>query len=64
MTVYSPLRYPGGKAKLSPFIEKLMKTNLLIDGSYVEPYAGGAGVALSLLMRECASKIIINVNSR
>lgn len=57
---YSPLRYPGGKGKLADFIKKIMERNSLKGGYYVEPYAGGASVALSLLINDFASKIIIN----
>lgn len=60
MNFYSPLRYPGGKGKVSSFIKSLFEKNLLLDGYYVEPYAGGASVALALLIDEYASKIIIN----
>ncbi len=47
--LYSPLRYPGGKAPFAPFIAAVMRQNGLIGGHYLEPYAGGAGVALELL---------------
>jgi DNA adenine methylase len=57
---YSPLRYPGGKAKLSGFVKAIFRANNLLDGSYAEPYAGGAGVALTLLFEEYASRISIN----
>jgi DNA adenine methylase len=57
---YSPLRYPGGKGKLSHFIQLLVEYNLIADGHYVEPYAGGASVALSLLFNEYVQKIHIN----
>lgn len=57
---YSPLRYPGGKGKLSHFVQLLVEHNLLIDGHYVEPYAGGASVALSLLFNEYVRTIHIN----
>lgn len=57
---YSPLRYPGGKGKLSFYVQLLFERNLLMDGHYVEPYAGGASVALSLLFNEYASVIHIN----
>ena len=57
---YSPLRYPGGKTKLAPFIKKLFDENDLKGCHYIEPYAGGAGVALSLLLDGYASKITIN----
>lgn len=60
MDFYSPLRYPGGKGKVSNFIKQIFEKNLLLDGYYVEPYAGGASVALSLLIDEYASNIIIN----
>lgn len=60
MDFYSPLRYPGGKGKVSSFIKAIFEKNLLLDGYYVEPYAGGASVALSLLIDEYASNIIIN----
>src|ERR1700688_594781 len=57
---FTPLRYPGGKAKLAPFIKALMKENRLLDGEYVEPYAGGAAIALELLFHEYVSCIHIN----
>lgn len=60
MDFYSPLRYPGGKGKVSSFIKSIFEENLLLDGYYVEPYAGGASVALSLLIDEYASNVIIN----
>jgi DNA adenine methylase len=58
--LYSPLRYPGGKAPFAPFIAKVMEKNGLIGGHYLEPYAGGAGVALELLIEGQASHIHIN----
>lgn len=58
--LYSPLRYPGGKAPFAPFIAKVMEKNGLIGGHYLEPYAGGAGVALELLFEGQASHIHIN----
>jgi DNA adenine methylase len=57
---YSPLRYPGGKGKLSFYIQLLFEYNHLTDGHYVEPYAGGASVALSMLFNEYASEVHIN----
>lgn len=57
---YSPLRYPGGKGKIANFIKLIFEKNNLRDGHYVEPYAGGASVALSLLFSDYASIIIIN----
>jgi DNA adenine methylase len=57
---YSPLRYPGGKGKIAEFIKLIFDKNELKNGCYVEPYAGGASIALSLLFSGYASKIIIN----
>jgi DNA adenine methylase len=57
---FSPLRYPGGKGRLSPFLQRIFEDNNLLDGHYVEPYAGGAAVGLSLLLLEYASHIYIN----
>lgn len=57
---YSPLRYPGGKGRLSFYIHLLVEYNLLSDGHYVEPYAGGSSVALSMLFNEYSSEIHIN----
>jgi DNA adenine methylase len=56
----SPLRYPGGKGKVANFIKLLFLRNNLVGHRYVEPYAGGASVALSLLYEEYASHIHIN----
>ena len=60
MNFYSPLRYPGGKGKVADYFKQVFRDNLLYDGVYVEPYAGGASVGLSLLFNQYASKIIIN----
>lgn len=61
MTKYvSPLRYPGGKLKVVDYIEQLFEVNDLVGGTYIEPYAGGASVALSLLFDRYAGRIKIN----
>jgi DNA adenine methylase len=60
MRFYSPLRYPGGKGKISKYFKDLLQTNNLRESIYVEPYAGGASVALSLLIDGYVSRIIIN----
>jgi DNA adenine methylase len=61
---YTPLRYPGGKAKLAAFVKAIIEENSLSDSHYVEAYAGGAGVALELLFHEYVSHIHINDISR
>jgi len=59
-THVSPLRYPGGKTFLFPFFEKIIKENKLKDIIYVEPFAGGAGAALALLLAGKVERIVIN----
>ena len=56
----SPLRYPGGKNCIFPFVSKLFHENDLIGSSYAEPYAGGAGLALRLLFEEYVDRIYLN----
>lgn len=56
---YSPLRYPGGKNRLSKFISEVCLSNN-INSHYIEPYAGGASVALYLLLEKKVKKITIN----
>lgn len=56
----SPLRYPGGKGKIANYLKLVMLENGLVGREYVEPYAGGASVALSLLFEDYASHIHIN----
>lgn len=57
---YSPLRYPGGKGKLFQFVKDLIVHNNLDGGTYSEPYAGGASIALGLLIEDYVSEIYIN----
>lgn len=58
--LYSPLRYPGGKNCIFKFLSNLFYENDLIGIEYAEPYAGGAGLALHLLMDGYVSKIYLN----
>jgi len=60
MKFNTPLRYPGGKGKLTGFLKMIFEQNDLLDGHYVEPYAGGAGIALNLLTHSYASCIHLN----
>lgn len=57
---FTPLRYPGGKGKLAAYVKAIIEANRLYDGEYVEPYAGGAAIALELLFQEYVSRIHIN----
>jgi len=58
--LFTPLRYPGGKARFAPYVADVMRNNKLDGGHYLEPYAGGAGVALDLLYSGIASEVHIN----
>lgn len=60
MKLDSPLRYPGGKAFLAAFLSKTLQLNGLSDCSYYEPFAGGAGAALSLLRSNVVSQLYLN----
>lgn len=62
MKSYTPLRYPGGKAKLYTFMKNLIEKNFECKPIYVEPFAGGCGLALKLLQNNIVEKIIINDN--
>ena len=57
---YSPLRYPGGKRKLEPLMEFLIKETGHFGGTYIEPFAGGAGIALELLEKNIVKDVVIN----
>lgn len=56
----SPLRYPGGKAQVINFLKLLVLENDLVGSEYIELYAGGASVALSLLFEDYVSAVHIN----
>lgn len=56
----SPLRYPGGKASFTDYFARLLSLNGLSGGLYAEPFAGGAGAALGLLIGGHVDRIAIN----
>ena len=56
----SPLRYPGGKTALLETVAETMRLNKIDRGRYVEPYAGGGGLALSLLYAGHVTSIQLN----
>ncbi len=56
----SPLRYPGGKGALAKFMRVVVTENNLLDGHYVEVFAGGAGIAWSMLFGEYVRHVHIN----
>jgi DNA adenine methylase len=56
----TPLRYPGGKGQLANFFKLVLVENKIVDGHYVEVYAGGAAVAMTLLLDEYVTHVHIN----
>lgn len=56
----TPLRYPGGKARLFKYFHRLITQNSLYDYTYVEPFCGGAGVAIELLRASLVDGIHLN----
>lgn len=56
----SPLRYPGGKGGLAPFLGRLIQMQKRRPETYVEPFAGGAGAAVRLLYDEYVDHIVLN----
>ena len=54
----SPLRYPGGKNSTYKYVKELVNSNN--KRTYIEPYAGGAAVAIALLLNNDVDTIIIN----
>jgi DNA adenine methylase len=59
-TLSTPLRYPGGKQKIASFIVEILQCNNISDINYIEPYAGGAGVAINLLLNKKVKTIHLN----
>src|SRR5690625_3811558 len=57
-SIISPLRYPGGKNKTYQYVKHLVEINNI--STYIEPYAGGAAVALRLLINGDVNRIMIN----
>ena len=56
----SPLRYPGGKTKLYGVVKPIIERNIVGDCTYVEPFAGGAGLALKLLFNGDVQSLVLN----
>jgi DNA adenine methylase len=54
----TPLRYPGGKDRTYDYVKHLIQQNNI--STYIEPFAGGAAVAIRLLLNKDVERIIIN----
>ncbi|MFP7699733.1 MAG: DNA adenine methylase [Candidatus Phytoplasma pyri] len=60
MKSYTPFRYPGGKTQLHPWILKLIHHNYSMKPIYIEPFCGGGGLALKLLINHQVEQIYLN----
>ena len=59
-TTPSPLRYPGGKTVYADMISWVIQNNGLSGCLYAEPFAGGAGAAITLLLKGQVKEIWLN----
>lgn len=55
----SPLRYPGGKATMADWLGEVLdaQQSPMEIGIWMEPFAGGAGAALTLLDRDAVDEV-------
>ncbi len=58
--ITSPLRYPGGKGKLYKQVKQIIFENNLQERAYTEPFAGGFGIGIRLLLNNDVQRVIIN----
>ena len=56
----SILRYPGGKTQLAKFVNNLITINKIKKPIYCEPFSGGSGVSMELLLTNKVKSIILN----
>lgn len=56
----TPLRYPGGKSVMMPFFRELFHINNMEHVVYAEPYAGGVGAGINLLLLNEIERLVIN----
>ncbi len=56
----TPLRYPGGKTKYTNLFVDIVSMNSLDNCTFVEVFAGGAGAAISLLLKGHVKSLFLN----
>lgn len=56
----TPLRYPGGKTQVAKFVAHTIRINQIAHPVYCEPFCGGAGVAIALLLAGDVDSVILN----
>src|SRR5262245_26038709 len=60
MRYASPLRYPGGKAAMASLLTEMRRLNGVSGRPMAEPFAGGSGASLSMLLGGKTNHIHIN----
>ena len=61
MNQCSPLRYPGAKQWIVPYVEQVIRENGFVGRTIIEPYAGSGIVSLSMLENHvCQNAIMID----
>ena len=60
MKTLSPLRYPGGKSKIYKKVKEIIEINFTYPPVYAEAFAGGAALALKLLIEGVVKEVHIN----
>ena len=55
----SPFRYPGGKTWLVPFIRKWLRSLSHKPSSFLEPFAGGGIVSLTVAFENLANQVVM-----
>ncbi|MGV0376296.1 MULTISPECIES: DNA adenine methylase [Corynebacterium] len=56
----TPLRYPGGKSQLRPVVKSLIDRSSTDFAEYIEPFCGGSGIAMDLLLNKTVERVWIN----
>lgn len=56
---YSPLRYPGGKSRLYPFVKKWIACQISRPRRLIEPFAGAAHVGLAAAIENMVDQVIL-----
>ena len=56
----TPLRYPGGKSVFADFFGTFIESNNIQNPIYIEPYCGGSGAAINLLLENKVEKVWLN----
>jgi len=54
----SPFRYPGGKTWFIPYLRDWLKSNSKLPGRFIEPFAGGGIVSLTVAFERLAKHVI------